>query len=73
MIDIGEVVREELMLALPLTPLCREDCDGADPERFPTDPDLSESDETPAPTVDPRWAALSELKFDEDQPEPDTM
>ena len=65
--DLGEVVREELMLALPLTPLCREDCDGADPERFPTtgaaDADVEAEAE---PAIDPRWAALSELTFDED-------
>ncbi len=74
-VDVGEVVREELMLALPLTPLCREDCDGADPERFPTtapvDEDEAEEDDEPA--MDPRWAALSGLTFDEDLEEPDTL
>ena len=25
-IDLGEVVREQLYLALPMKPLCREDC-----------------------------------------------
>lgn len=73
-VDVGEVVREELMLALPLTPLCREDCDGADPERFPTvvtqDLDADDSDEE---AIDPRWAALSGLTFDEELEEPDTM
>ena len=66
-VDVGAVVREELMLALPLSPLCREDCDGADPERFPTtgvaeDAGADEGE----PAIDPRWAALSELTFDED-------
>ncbi len=70
-IDVGEVVREELMLALPLSPLCQDGCTGADPDRFPTsaDDDESESgddeDDGEAP-IDPRWAALSELRFDED-------
>jgi uncharacterized protein len=66
-VDVGEVVREELMLALPLTPLCRDDCEGADPERFPTMADGSEGDEEPEePAMDPRWAALSQLTFDEE-------
>lgn len=66
-VDLGEVVREELMLALPLSPLCSDDCEGADPERFPTIGDDSsstpEDDEKP---IDPRWAGLSALTFDED-------
>lgn len=63
-IDIGEVIREQLMLALPLSPLCRNDCAGADPERFPTDGvDEAEDEEV---TIDPRWAGLSALTFDED-------
>lgn len=72
-IDIGEVVREELMLALPLTPLCRDDCKGVEPERFMTEDDEPEDEEPAAPAIDPRWAALSDLKFDEDKTEPDTM
>ena len=66
-IDVGEVVREELMLALPLTPLCRDDCEGADPERFSAS--ATSTTDTPEPdegTIDPRWAALSQLSFDED-------
>lgn len=70
-IDVGEVVREELMLALPLSPLCSDGCEGADPERFsPTAIDGSTSadddDENGESPIDPRWAALSELTFDED-------
>lgn len=66
-VDVGEVVREELMLALPLTPLCRDDCEGADPGRFSAA--ATAATETPEPdegTIDPRWAALSQLSFDED-------
>ena len=70
-IDVGEVVREELMLALPLSPLCTNGCVGADPERFPTSPEdavseAEDGDENGDPPIDPRWAALSELTFDED-------
>lgn len=66
-IDLGEVVREELMLALPLSPLCREDCEGVDPMRFSTDETPGgEGTEEAEPPIDPRWAALSELTFDEE-------
>lgn len=66
-VDVGAVVRDELMLALPLSPLCRADCDGPDPERFGS---IEAQPESEAPEsdslVDPRWAALSQLTFDED-------
>lgn len=70
-IDVGEVVREELMLALPLSPLCRDGCVGADPDRFPTSsddggPGSDPGEDDAEPAIDPRWAALSELRFDED-------
>ncbi len=64
-LDVGEVVREELMLALPLSPLCGDDCEGADPDRFPTTGEAEPETAGPA-APDPRWAALSELTFDED-------
>ncbi len=64
-IDLGPVVREAALLSLPLAPLCREDCAGPDPVRFPAEvaPDVDLSDATPAP--DPRWAALDAFQFDE--------
>ena len=30
-LDLGEVVREQVLLGLPLKPLCREDCQGLCP------------------------------------------
>jgi len=66
-VDLGEVIREELMLSLPLSPLCSDGCEGADPERFPTanggliEPEGDEDD-----GIDPRWAGLSALTFDEE-------
>lgn len=45
-IDLAPAARETAMLALPLAPLCSEDCAGPVPERFPTGPaaaDLSRS------------------------------
>lgn len=64
MVDVGLVVRDELMLALPLSPLCADDCGGPDPERFGSiEPPTSVESEA---AVDPRWAALSEITFDQD-------
>jgi uncharacterized protein len=57
-LDLGPAVREALALALPLAPVCRDDCPGADPEAHPV---VTEDD---APAADPRWAALDGLRFD---------
>jgi uncharacterized protein len=65
-VDLGPAVREALALALPLAPLCRDDCTGPDPDTHPitTAPDPAESsDDEPVP-ADPRWAALDALHFD---------
>jgi uncharacterized protein len=65
LLDLEPVLRDAVVLALPMSPLCREDCPGlciqcgapladAGPEHQHED----------AP--DPRWAALK--KYDDDQP-----
>ena len=55
-IDLEQTVRDALVLALPLTPLCRPDCAGLCPDCGEKWADL------PADhgheTLDPRWAAL---------------
>ena len=65
-VDLEPMVREIVLLNMPIAPLCSTDCAGPDPSRFPTsvvaDPDPDES-----PPADPRWAALSELSFEDDQ------
>jgi uncharacterized protein len=68
-IDLEPVVREAVLLALPLAPLCSEDCRGPAPEAFPAHPpgDLDRPDaeaETDGEARDPRWAALDDLEFD---------
>jgi uncharacterized protein len=55
-VDLEPLVRDAVLLALPLAPLCRADCPGPAPESFPTGP----VDERP-PARDPRWAALDDL------------
>jgi uncharacterized protein len=59
LLDLEPVVHDAVVLALPLSPLCREDCLGLCSEcgaLLNEDPDHSHE------TVDPRWAALSDLK-----------
>lgn len=59
-IDLGDVMREQLYLALPMKPLCRDDCRGLCPicganwNR--------ESCECQATWEDPRMAALKDLR-----------
>jgi uncharacterized protein len=64
-IDLGQVVHDAAILALPLAPLCRDDCVGPDPEEFP----VVTADAEDAAPQDPRWAALAELRFDSDPPD----
>lgn len=60
-VDLEPMVRELALLALPINPLCRDECAGPDPERLPV---TVESDEDAEPASDPRWAALDALKSD---------
>ncbi len=66
-IDVGPLLHDTALLALPLAPLCDDDCQGPAPEAFPAvapDPDPSpETDPEPEGEVprDPRWAALDDL------------
>ena len=64
-IDLGEVVREQLYLALPMKPLCREDCKGLCPVCG-----VNRNRETctcQQEWVDPRMAALKEWKVRKDK------
>ena len=59
-IDVDEIVKEQIVLAVPTRMLCREDCKGICPEcgtdRNTGDCNCATSD------IDPRWAALKNLK-----------
>lgn len=58
-IDLQEVVRQDLLLALPLNPLCREACKGLCPI---CGANLNEGPcECEPEDVDPRWSGLSDL------------
>ncbi|MDX6613371.1 MAG: hypothetical protein QOD75_2557 [Blastocatellia bacterium] len=59
-IDIDELLREQVILALPSRALCREDCKGLCPV-CGIDKNLKDC-ECESHPVDPRWAALSDLR-----------
>jgi len=64
-VDLTDSVRDAVVLGLPLAPLCRSDCSGPEPGAFPV---RVEGTADPG-RVDPRWAALDELRFDPDSPD----
>jgi uncharacterized protein len=59
LLDLEPVLRDAVVLALPLTPLCRPDCGGLCTECGERLDDLPEDHAHDAP--DPRWAALQDL------------
>jgi uncharacterized protein len=64
-LDLLEMARENVLLAVPLAPLCRADCPGLCPQ---CGADLqSESCSCSRQVRDERWAALDALKTDENQ------
>lgn len=64
-IDLVPVVCDAVALSLPLAPLCRPDCAGPDPDRYPAltieqsldAKEIERAEQGP----DPRWAALDGL------------
>ncbi len=61
-VDLELVAREAILLALPLAPLCREECAGL---CLTCGSDLNEGSCSCASTDgNPRWAALDELRFE---------
>ena len=61
-VDLEPTLRDAVVLALPLTPVCRDDCPGLCSEcgaRLADDPDHHHD------STDPRWAALAGVFGDE--------
>lgn len=64
-VDLGPLLREQLLLAVPMLPLCREDCAGLREHLEQPDPELEEPQEPveiDGKPIDPRWNALAKLK-----------
>jgi len=60
-VDLEPMIRDAVILAMPFAPLCRPDCLGLC-ERCGGDRNLGQC--TCPPEADPRWSALSHLRFD---------
>ena len=58
-IDLTPLLREEVILATPLAPLCRPDCEGLCPQ---CGRDLNVDPHEHEEGVDERWGALAKLK-----------
>jgi uncharacterized protein len=56
-LNLEPLIRDAALLSLPLAPLCEVACAGPEPEDHPIGTDAETS-------IDPRWSALGELKFD---------
>ena len=59
-IDVDEIVKEQILLAVPARMLCREDCKGLCPQ-CGADRNTGECN-CVTEDIDPRWAALKNLK-----------
>jgi uncharacterized protein len=58
-LDVDQLIREQLELALPARKLCRTDCQGLCPQ---CGADLNETNCLCTTPVDPRWQALADLQ-----------
>jgi uncharacterized protein len=67
LLDLEPVLRDAVVLALPLTPLCRQDCGGLCAECGERLDDLPEDHAHGTPDL--RWAALQSLKSTTDTQE----
>lgn len=63
-IDLAPLVREEMLLAIPISPLCKEDCKGLCPI-CGENRNLHPCEHSEAP-IDPRFDALKKLKKGDD-------
>jgi uncharacterized protein len=70
LLDLEPALRDAVVLALPLTPLCREDCAGLCVECGERLDDLPADHAHDAP--DPRWAALQSALDPQGSPRPTT-
>jgi len=61
LIDLEEALRDALVLELPMSPLCRDDCPGLCVECGERLAELPQNHSHDA--VDPRWAALIDLRM----------
>lgn len=58
-IDLGQMIREQVLLSLPMKPLCKEECRGLCPE-CGANRNIEDCDCAPQES-DPRWSTLKSL------------
>lgn len=63
LIDLGPMIRDAVVLDLPLAPLCKDSCEGLCAQ---CGADLNEAHCDCAAPTDPRWASLEVLRQPED-------
>jgi uncharacterized protein len=63
LLDLEPALRDAMVLALPLAPLCSDDCEGLCPECGARLTDAGPSHDHGG-AIDPRWARLQELDAD---------
>ena len=63
-VDLEPMVRDVVLLHLPLAPLCSEGCAGPAPDILPVVVPADEEPDEDARPKDPRWAGLEGLRFD---------
>lgn len=68
-IDLDQIVRDHVVLALPFQPVCSPDCLGLDPATG--EKRTSDTPTTTEPVVDPRWAELEKFLSQGDADHPD--
>lgn len=59
-LDVGHLAAEQISLAIPMKPLCQDDCVGICPE---CGVERASGTCKCEPDTDPRWSALKDLKF----------
>ncbi len=65
-LDLEPMLSEQILLSLPLAPLCSSDCQGPIPDEYPANSANEEHQNSEiVEQIDPRWEALGELTFDE--------
>jgi len=65
-LDLGEVIRQQLLLALPIRPVCRSDCAGLCSQ---CGQNLNEGPCECTEEEDARWSVLHRLRFSEESGE----
>jgi uncharacterized protein len=61
-VDLEPLLRDAVLLALPIAPLCDEACGGPEPEAYRVASAASGAADEPGRPADPRWAALDQLR-----------